>query len=92
MNARQPFIASQAHAKISMRLVPHQTSDEITALFQAPSPGGREAREKLQNLQRPSARSAPTDIEKQQAYIGAHCPDLHRDGVWLADWIWVRHP
>jgi len=27
-------IASKAHAKISMRLVPHQTSDEITALFQ----------------------------------------------------------
>lgn len=27
-------IASQAHAKISMRLVPHQTSAEITALFQ----------------------------------------------------------
>ncbi|GAB3581484.1 M20 family dipeptidase [Hymenobacter daeguensis] len=27
-------IASQAHAKISMRLVPHQTSAEITELFQ----------------------------------------------------------
>jgi acetylornithine deacetylase/succinyl-diaminopimelate desuccinylase-like protein len=27
-------IASQAHAKISMRLVPHQTSAEITKLFQ----------------------------------------------------------
>jgi len=27
-------IASKAHAKISMRLVPHQTSDEITQLFQ----------------------------------------------------------
>ena len=27
-------IPSQAHAKISMRLVPHQTSAEITALFQ----------------------------------------------------------
>jgi acetylornithine deacetylase/succinyl-diaminopimelate desuccinylase-like protein len=27
-------IASKAFAKISMRLVPHQTSDEITALFQ----------------------------------------------------------
>ncbi|WBA40672.1 dipeptidase [Hymenobacter canadensis] len=27
-------IASKAYAKISMRLVPHQTSDEITALFQ----------------------------------------------------------
>ena len=27
-------IASKAHAKISMRLVPHQTSEEITALFQ----------------------------------------------------------
>ena len=28
-------IASQAHAKISMRLVPHQTSAEISALFQS---------------------------------------------------------
>jgi acetylornithine deacetylase/succinyl-diaminopimelate desuccinylase-like protein len=27
-------IASKAHAKISMRLVPHQSSDEITRLFQ----------------------------------------------------------
>lgn len=61
-------------------------------LFQALSPGCREAREKLQNMQRPTARSAPSDIEKQQAYIGGHCPDLHRDGVWLADWIWARHP
>ena len=59
-------------------------------LFQALSPGCREAREKLQNLQRPTAHSAPSDIEKQQAYIGAHCPDVSRDGVWLADWIWVR--
>ncbi len=59
-------------------------------LFEALSPGCREAREKLQNLQRPTAHSAPSDIEKQQAYIAAHCPDISRDGVWLADWIWVR--
>lgn len=59
-------------------------------LFEALSPGCREAREKLQNLQRPTAHSAPSDIEKQQSYIAAHCPDLSRDGVWLADWIWVR--
>ena len=61
------------------------------ALFQALSPGCREAREKLENLQRPTARSAPSDIEKQQAYIAAHCPNLSRDVVWLADWIWVGH-
>jgi len=61
-------------------------------LFQALSPDCREAREKLQNLQRPTARSAPSDIEKQQAYIASHCPDLSRDGVWLADWIWVWRP
>jgi hypothetical protein len=61
-------------------------------LFEALSPGCREAREKLQNLQRPTAHSAPSDIEKQQSYIAAHCPDVSRDGVWLADWIWVRHP
>jgi hypothetical protein len=60
-------------------------------LSQALSPGCREAREKLQNLQRPTARSAPSDIEKQQAYIATHCPNLSRDGVWLADWIWVWH-
>lgn len=59
-------------------------------LFEALSPGCREAREKLQNLQRPTAHSAPSDIEKQQAYIAAHCPDISRDGVWLADWIWVQ--
>ena len=59
-------------------------------LFEALSPGCREAREKLQNLQRPTAHSAPSDIEKQKAYIAAHCPDASRDGVWLADWIWVQ--
>jgi len=61
-------------------------------LFQALSPGCREAREKLQNMQRPTARSAPSDIENQQAYIAAHCPDVSRDGLWLADWIWARRP
>jgi len=60
-------------------------------LFQALSPGCREALEKLQNMQRPTAHSAPSDIEKQQAYIAARCPDVSRDGVWLADWILVRH-
>jgi Domain of unknown function (DUF4124) len=60
-------------------------------LFEALSPGCREAREKLQNLLRPTAHSAPSDIEKQQSYIAAHCPDVSRDGLWLADWIWVRH-
>jgi hypothetical protein len=60
-------------------------------LFQALSPGCREAREKLENLQRPTAHSAPSDIEKQEAWIAAGCPDVSRDGVWLADWILVRH-
>jgi len=59
-------------------------------LFQAMSPDCREAREKLLNLQRPTAKSAPSDIEKQQAWIAAHCPDVHRDGVWLADWRYVQ--
>jgi hypothetical protein len=59
-------------------------------LFQAMSPDCREAREKLQNLQRPTAHSAPSDIEKQRAYIAAHCPDVSRNGVWLADWIYVK--
>lgn len=59
-------------------------------LFQALSPGCREAREKLQNLQKPTARSAPSDIQKQQDYIRTHCPDVSRDGVWLADWILVK--
>lgn len=59
-------------------------------LFQAMSPDCREAREKLLNLQRPTARSAPSDIEKQQAWIAAHCPGAHRDGLWLADWRYVQ--
>jgi hypothetical protein len=59
-------------------------------LFQAMSPDCREAREKLLNLQRPTAKSAPSDIEKQQAWIEAHCPSVHRDGVWLADWRYVQ--
>lgn len=58
-------------------------------LFQAMSPDCREAREKLLNLQRPTARSAPSDIERQQAWIAAHCPGPVREGLWLADW---RHP
>jgi len=58
-------------------------------LFQAMSPDCREAREKLFNLQRPTARSAPSDIEKQQAWSATHCPGVPRDGVWLADW---RYP
>ena len=58
-------------------------------LFQAMSPDCREAREKLSNLQRPTARSAPSDIEKQQAWIAAHCPGEPREGLWLADW---RYP
>jgi hypothetical protein len=60
-------------------------------LFQALSPDCREAREKLHNLQRPTARSAPSDIERQQAYIEAHCPDVSRDDVWLVDWLYSRH-
>jgi len=59
-------------------------------LFQSMSPDCREAREKLQNLKRPTARSAPSDIEKQQAWIAAHCPDVQREGVWLADWRYVQ--
>ena len=55
-------------------------------LFQAMSPDCREAREKLVNLQRPTARSAPSDIEKQQDWIAAHCPGPLRDDVWLTDW------
>ena len=55
-------------------------------LFQAMGPDCREAREKLVNLQRPSARSAPSDIERQQAWIAAHCPGPLRDGLWLQDW------
>ena len=61
-------------------------------LFQALSPDCREAREKLQNLQRPTARSAPSDIEKQRAYLEGHCPAVSREGVWLADWLYSRHP
>ncbi len=60
------------------------------ALFQSMSPDCREAREKLLNLQRPTAKSAPSDIENQQAWIAAHCPDIQREGLWLADWRYVQ--
>ena len=59
-------------------------------LFQTMSPDCREAREKLLNLQRPTAKSAPSDIDRQQAWIAAHCPDVQRDGLWLADWRYVQ--
>lgn len=59
-------------------------------LFQALGPDCREAREKLLNLQRPTARSAPSDIEKQQAWIAANCPSVVREGLWQADWRYVR--
>lgn len=59
-------------------------------LFQALSPECREAREKLQNMLRPTARTAPSHIENQQAFIAKRCPDLGREGVWLQDWILVR--
>lgn len=59
-------------------------------LFQALGPECREAREKLENMLRPTARTAPSHIENQQAFIAARCPDLSRDGVWLQDWILVR--
>jgi hypothetical protein len=59
-------------------------------LFQALGPECREAREKLQNMQRPTARTAPSHIEDQRAFIAARCPDVSREGVWLQDWILVR--
>lgn len=65
----------------------HRRANE---LFQALSPDCREAREKLKNLRRPTARSAPSDIEKQQAWIAANCPDVVREGLWLADWRYVQ--
>jgi len=61
-------------------------------LFESLSPDCREAREKLQNLQRPTARSAPSDIERQQAYLAEHCPGADRDDVWLADWRYPPRP
>jgi Domain of unknown function (DUF4124) len=59
-------------------------------LFQALSPGCREAREKLGNMLRPTARTAPSHVEDQRAFIAAHCPDVSREGVWLQDWILVH--
>ena len=59
-------------------------------LFQALSPECRDAREKLQNMLRPTARTAPSHIENQRAFIAARCPDVSREGVWLQDWILVR--
>ena len=70
-------------AEQATRMAQQQRAGE---LFQAMGPDCREAREKLFNLQRPSARSAPSDIERQQAWIEAHCPGQVRPGLWLQDW------
>ena len=59
-------------------------------LFQALGPECREAREKLQNMLRSTARTAPSHIENQQAFIAARCPDVSREGVWLQDFNLVH--
>jgi hypothetical protein len=64
-------------------------------LFQSLHPDCREAREKLANLQRPSARSSPGDIEEQREYVRNFCPDIagagDRTDLWRADWVWQWH-
>lgn len=64
-------------------------------LFQTLHPDCREAREKLVNLQRPSARSSPGDIEEQREYVRNFCPDIpgvdSRTDLWRADWVWQWH-
>lgn len=64
-------------------------------LFQTLHPDCREAREKLVNMQRPSARSSPGDIEKQREYIANSCPEIpgvdSRTDLWRADWVWQWH-
>jgi hypothetical protein len=63
-------------------------------LFQTLHPQCREARERLANLQRPSARSSPGDIELQRDYIIRSCPEIpgvdERTDLWRADWVWYR--
>lgn len=64
-------------------------------LFQTLHPQCREARERLENLQRPSARSSPGDIELQREYITRSCPEIpgvdERTDLWRADWVWQWH-
>jgi hypothetical protein len=64
-------------------------------LFQTLHPDCREAREKLVNMQRPSARSSPGDIEEQREYIANSCPEIagvdSRTDLWRADWVWQWH-
>lgn len=64
-------------------------------LFQALHPDCREAREKLVNMQRPSARSSPGDVEKQREYVARLCPEIpgvdSRTDLWRADWVWQWH-
>ena len=64
-------------------------------LFQTLHPDCREAREKLVNMQRPSARSSPGDIEEQREYVRNFCPDIpgvdSRTDLWRADWVWQWH-
>jgi hypothetical protein len=64
-------------------------------LFQTLHPDCREAREKLRNMQRPSARSSPGDIAEQREYVAGFCPDIAgvdgRTDLWRADWVWQWH-
>jgi hypothetical protein len=59
-------------------------------LRDALTPGCFEAREKLDLMRRPSARSPRGEIERQQQFVERYCPDPHVTDVWLADWILVR--
>lgn len=64
-------------------------------LFQTLHPDCREQREKLKNMQRPSARSSPGDVEEQRQYVTNFCPEIPgvdaRTDLWRADWVWQWH-
>jgi hypothetical protein len=63
-----------------------RASELVVAL----SPDCAAARERLATMERPNSRTPRSDVERQRAYVAANCPDLTREGVWIADRVNVR--
>jgi hypothetical protein len=59
-------------------------------LMEALSPDCQSAREKLLDMQSPSTRTPPSEIERQRVYLEEHCPGPDRTDLWMADWMFVN--
>lgn len=51
-----------------------------------------EYRDELAMLQRPSARASKQDIDRRQAFVAKHCPEVSRDNIWLPDRVTAVGP